>query len=72
MSLVATGPAGSESMIAVCETGAASQFAQGVDLSQTLFPRIGDAVSVSRDLAVVINQPQARATQATIGFFVVQ
>lgn len=68
VALVATGPVGSESVIAICETGPASRFAQGVDLTQTLFPRIGNATTVSRDLAVVSTRPDA--AQATVGFVV--
>jgi hypothetical protein len=72
VSIVTSGPAGIESVVAVCSTGSQPVFGSGYDFTQATYPRVGDVRSATRDLSVVANRPDDATAIETIGFVVVQ
>jgi hypothetical protein len=72
VSILISGPAGIENVIALCSTGSEPVFGSGYDFTEAIYPSVGDARTATRDLSVVANSPEAETAMATIGFVVAQ
>ena len=73
LELTPVGPAGVETVVAVCSTDNQPVFPSGLAYGQGGFAALGDGrEAVTRDLSVVASGPSRRIGQATVGFVVTQ